>query len=311
MADAAPATPTTEGGAPPEQPKVEPKPEAVETPAKSVEGKPAEEPKKPEPRFYERKVNGRIEKIPAEAVDAAAQALGLSPNEILSASQLKRAAYERFEQAEKTRKEVEALRGIKDPWKLAQTMAGLDDAALDAAAEQRLIAKLQREAMDPAQRQLLEEREKIAKERAALEAERAKQSEQVLTQQAAAIRERLEPLVIDAIEKAGLPKTPDAVRAVVNELERQHRFGLPLDPTQAASDAREQFFRPSVSMLKNLPAEAIVRELGKEKYAELLRYSLTQKGEKPAEKPAETPKPAAKERAWMSEKEWRQRFGGI
>lgn len=297
------ATPTESGGAQPAEPQVEPTIEAppAETPAESP---------KAEPKFYERKVNGKVEKIPAEAVDAAAEALGLTPAEILSTSQLKRAAYERFEAAEKTRKEVEALKAIKDPWKLAQAMAGLDDAALDDAAEKRLIAKLQRDTLDPAQRQLLEEREKLAKERAEIEAQRKAQDDHLLAQQAQVIRDQLEPLVIEAIEHADLPKTPDAVRAVVAELERQHKYGLPLDPAQAAAEARDKFFRPSLAILKKMPAEAIVRELGKEKYDELLRYSL-QKGEKPPVPPAEPDKtkPKTPERAWMSEKEWKQRFG--
>lgn len=304
------ATSTPPGETPPEAPKTEAKPESVETAAKPAEAKPEEKPAaKPEPKFYERKVNGKVEKIPAEAIDAAAAALGMSPSEMLSTSQLKRAAYERFEAAEKARKEVEALKGIKDPWALAQKMAGLDDAALDAAAEERLIKKLQREAMDPAQRALAEERDKLAKERAAIEEQKKAQAETVLSQQAQAVRAKLEPAIIEAVEKAGLPRTPDAVRAVVNELERQHKYGLPLDPAQAAIEAREQFFRPSLGILRSMPAEALIRELGKEKYEELLRYSIAKKPETTKTKPAEPAKPAAPERAYITEKEFKAKYG--
>lgn len=303
---AAVATPTPEGGA---QPKVEdPKPQVQEaidpTSGKPAEAKPKEE-APPAPRFYTRKVNGKEEQIPAEAIDAAAKALGLEPTEILSASQLKRAAYQKFEEAEKARKEVESLRGIKDPWKLAQQMAGLDDAALDKLAEERLIAKLQREAMAPEQRQLLEERERLAKERAEVEAAKKAHAEAQMTAQANAVRERMEPMIIDAIEKAGLPKTPDAVRAVVNELQKQHRFNLPLDVDAAVRDARGGFVQPTVAMLSKMPVEKLVELLGQEAVNGILRHSIAQKAgpQTVPAKPVENPAQGKPERYFMTPRE--------
>lgn len=306
--DTATATPTPPGGAQPEA--QDPKQQAAGEPIDATAPKPAEAKPPEPPKTYKRKVNGREEEIPADAVDAAAKALGLSPNELLSTSQLKRAAYERFEEAQKIQKQYERLRGIKDPWELAREMAGLDDGALDKAAEDRLIAKLQREAMPPEQRALAEERERIAKERADLDKQKAESQKAQVAQHAQALRESLEPKIIAAVEQAGLPKTTDAVRAVVVELERQAKYGLPIDPAQAAADVREQFFRPSLGILKAMTPEQIVAELGKEKWEEMLRFSIQQKtGAPPPQqpKPAEAPKQAAK--GYLTTKEWNALYG--
>jgi hypothetical protein len=310
MADTpATATPTPQGAVQPEQ---DPKPQAAgevidATGAKPAEAKPTEPP--PPPRTYKRKVNGQDEEIPAEAIDAAAKALGLNPNELLSVSQLKRAAYERFREAEKVQKQYEKFKDM-DPWQLARELKGLDDGALDKAAEDRLIAKLQRDAMPPEQRALAEQQEKLAKERAEFEKERAAQQEQVVSQQSQAIRAQLEPKVIAAVEAAGLPKTPDAVRAVVGELERQVKYGLPMDVEAAANEVRDQFFRPSLGMLKNMSPAQIVAEIGKEKFDELLRFSIEQQkgAPPPPQAPVET-KPKAPEKNWMSPQEWRAKYG--
>ena len=302
---AAVATPTPEGGAQPE-PRVDAPKTAELAPVDTTiarDGEKAPE-KPPEPRFYTRKVNGKEEQIPAEAVDAAARALGLEPNEIMSVAQLKRAAYQKFEEADKIRKQVESLRGIKDPWKLAREMAGLDDGALDKLAEERLIARMQREALDPAQREILEQREALAREKAEIDAQKKAAADAQMTAQAQAVRERLEPMVLDAIDKAGLPKTPDAVRAVANELTRQHRYGLPLDIDAAVRDAQAQFFQPVLATVAKMSPDQLVKALGKDAIDAILRHSLAQRNT-PAEPAKQTQPavPAKQERPYMTPKE--------
>jgi hypothetical protein len=308
MAETAATATPTDGGAQPEAQDTQP--QTLGAPSNdpkmtAPDAKPAAE-KPPEPRTYERKINGRVERIDADAIDKAAKALGLDPKEILTASQLKRAAYEQFEEARKIQKQMEALKG-KEPWEIARELKGLKDEDLDTLAEQRLIAKLQREAMDPAQRKDLEERERFDKERAAFEAERKAHQETQINQQAQVIRARLEDGVIQAIEKAGLPKTPDSVRAVVSELERQHRYGLPLDIEDAVASARGSFVDPVVGMIRNMSAEQIVRELGEAKFKELLAYSLQPKGAPAAPQqttPATDTAPPRRGRGYMTPKDW-------
>jgi len=301
------ATPTPPGEA---QPAPTQPAEVIDTTgAKPVDVKPPEPP--PPPKTYKRKVNGREEEIPAEAVDAAAKALGLTANELLSTSQLKRAAYEKFEEAQKLRAEYEKVKAIKDPWEAARAVAGLDDAALDKAAEDRLIAKLQREAMPPEQRQVVEAQERLARERADLEKQKAAYQEQVLAQEAQQVRSQLEPAILKAVEAAGLPRTPDAVRAVVSELERQMKYGMPFDVEGAVEETKAQFFKPSLSILKAMTAEQIVAELGPEKYAEVLKHSIAQKnGPTPVPTPPTAPVvPREAVKGYLTTKEWEKLYG--
>lgn len=305
MADTpAVATPTPDGGAQPEGGTQTPQTPAIDPTAQVTPPaeKPPEKPPepKPEPRFYERKINGKADKIPAEAIDAAAAALGVDPKELLSAAQLRAAGYERLEEARKIQKQMEALKE-RDPWDLAKELRGMDDAALDQLAEQRLIAKLQREAMDPAQRQVLEAQEKVAKERAALEAQQKEFAERQVAAQAQVYQERLETLMIDGVEKAGLPRTPAVMRAVAGELEKQHRFGLPLDIDDAIRSVQAGTVKPVVATLRGLPVDKLIAELGEDAYRAILAHSIAQKAGPTTPPTPPAAAPAAKPgKSWVS-----------
>lgn len=315
MPDAAPATapaapaeatPAATPAAPPSQ-----APAGKETAPATGEPK-APEVATPEPRFYDRKINGKAERIPADVVDAAAKALGLEPSELLRGSQLASAAYGKFEEARRIQAQFEAARKL-DPWDLAKQVRGLKDEDLDRLAEERLIAKLQREAqvaaLTPEQQDYERQRLKFEQDRRDFEKQKADAEQKAISEQAAVIRERLETDVIGALESAGMPKTPDAVRAVVTELERQHKYGIPLDVQAAVRDAQASFVTPTAAMLSKMPPEKLIALLGKDAYDAILRHSIAQKGAdtRPPVK-QEPAKPGEPKRTYLTTKEWDEAY---
>lgn len=294
---AAAATPTGDGGASPEGSDdgsgtadvagVAPASEKPNTgtPKPGADAAGAEKPVA-EPRTYKRKINGREETIPADAIDAAAKALGLDPQDLLNGSQLKKAAYERFEAARKEAERVERLKGLKDPRAIAREMLGMDEAAYRKHAEEFLLSELAREqqmaALTPEQQQYETQRQKFEAERAEFERQKAEAKEAQMVEQAQAAQARLEPAILGAIDKAGLPRTPAAVRAVVAELKAQVRYGLPLDVDAAVRDAQDGFVKPTAAILSKMPPEKLIELLGKDAYDGILRHSIAKKGEAPA-----------------------------
>lgn len=322
MADAAPtATPTT-GGASSEgttsaAPSTTTTPSQAAVPASTApsDGAPPtgqEAAPATEPRVYERKINGKVEKLNADEIDKAAKLLGLEPQDLLRGSQLAKAAYEKFEAARKLQDQFDGLKG-KDPWSLAREIHGLDDAALDKLAEQRLIAKLQSEArlaqLTPEQQQYERERMEYERQRSEFQAQQKAAQEQAMAAQATEVRNRMEPMIIGEMEKAGLPKTPQAVRAVVAQLEVQHRYGIPLDFAAAVRDAQSEFINPTAAVLGKMTPEQLVKVLGKEAVDGILRHSISQKPN-PAATPIQPGPTPAKEpsRTWLTTKEWNDQY---
>ena len=305
MADvAAAATPTT-GGASSEGSSTAPQTDTA--PSLGGDTTPKVE-AAPEPRTYERKINGKSEKISADEIDKAAKLLGLEPSDLMRGSQLAKAAYEKFEAARKIEQQYARYKD-QDPWTIAKEIRGLKDEDLDGLAEQRLIAKLQREAqlsqLTPEQQQYERQRIDFERQRMEFQAQQKAAQEQALASQATEMRGRMEPAIISEMEKAGLPKTPQAVRAVVDQLQTQHKYGIPLDFAAAVRDAQEQFITPTSAILSKMSPEALVKALGQDAVNAILRHSIAQKGG-PQSQPIPTgpaPTQAAPNRG-MSPKEW-------
>jgi len=308
---AAAATPTTDGGAQPAEPQ---DPKAIAPETAKAETEPKKEEAAPEPRFYERKINGKAEKIPADVLDKAAEVLGLDPAELLRGTQLAKAAYSKFEEARKLQAQWEAAQK-EDPWGLAKSVKGMTDEQIDEMAIQRVIAKMNREAelekLTPEQRAYEAKRQEIEARAKDVERREAAIKEQVLSQQAAAVRDRLEPMIIGAIEKAGLPKTPEAVRAVVSQLELQHKYGIPLDVDAAVREAQSGFVEPSAAMLSKMGPEQLIKMLGKEAVDAILRHSVSAKQAAPVAAPVIATTKTGDEKPYMTPKELKARLDAI
>lgn len=316
---AAPSAPTSSAPAPTSTPATSTPssaPSATQAPSQATgaapeqQGQPAAP---PQPRTYKLKVNGNEQAVPADAIDNAAKALGLKPEELLRGSQLTRAAYERMEAAAKEAQRIEALKAKakENPWAVASELAGLKDEEIDQLAEKRLLERLQREAMSPEQRRIAE----LEAERQRLQAERDEQvktqQQQAMEQQTKAAVQHFNQTIPKAMESAGLPKTTESLRLVADHLKRQLSIGLQPDVAYAAQEVRQFLDQRNAAVYRAYSPQQLEQLLGKEAIDNLMRYRIEQAKGAPAQppppKPPETPKPAGK--SYLTPKEWDALYG--
>lgn len=202
------------------------KPDAKAKPAAKPESK-----KDEKPRTYTLKANGRETAVPADAIEAAASAMGVDPSMLLRGAQMFRAGQESKREAAEAAKKAAALEAkLKtDPRAALVEMLGPD--------------KFSTLAIDVV-RQMMEEEElqksnpqEIARRKAAAEVERlqaeadklskAKESEEAKAY-AAQVEDRLGTDIRDVLEAGKLPKDPYVVKRLA---------ALMLDHMDAGGDA--------------------------------------------------------------------------
>jgi hypothetical protein len=169
-------------------------------------------------------------------------------NALRKRKELDRAAFAKFEEAAKIRKQLESLRE-SDPEEFFK-LRGIDPL-------EYAIQKLQREVAlkeaTPEQRALMEAQAKIQ----ALEAERQQFQTQREQQEDAAVREqfvaKLDKELPAAVQKFGLPTDPVIFRSVAGVIADQLRSGIPEDAEAAAevvADAYRATFKTHAATLK-------------------------------------------------------------
>ncbi len=179
------AAPVTQNTPPPTS-----QPTAPETKAPS---QPAPTP----PEMFEVKVNGKVVKM--------------SRDEVLGHASMSHAAQAKFEEASKSRKQVESIisRAKSNPIEaLMDPALGLTKDQIRDAFEKWYSAEyIDPETLTPEQRKLKEAESRLKKyeddEKAKLDKEKTDQEEQLTARQ----REYLQGQIIEAIDKSGLPKT--------------------------------------------------------------------------------------------------------
>lgn len=313
MPDAIPAATepaAAPAGATPEPAPTPQTPEPGATPQSAAA--PSSEPKpEPQPQTYKLVVNGQervISEEQAQHITQAAAALGMTPQEFIQASQLKAAAYQRFEESARMRRETEALlANLKGSTREALRRAGVDPREFARAEIEAAIAEQQQleeeAALPPRVRAALEKARALEQEHAKLQAEAKQRQAAQLQGDAKAHFDRWNAELPAAMEKAGLPRTPEATRLVLAKMETMIKAGVPLDVGFAAAKAAEELQSRNFSLLGKMSPEAIVKALGQDAYNALLRHSVQAAGgTKPA--PA-TPKPPEQKngRRWMTEAE--------
>lgn len=249
------------------------RPEPSSKPAKpAAEAKGEGEPEKPEAakekpakRTYRQKVNGRDEELDAEEVDRLASRLGLPAQELLSATSLQRAAYERMQEAAKLRREAEQAIEIlrKDPFEAAKR-AGLDEAKLEELVQRRALELYQREfdpqtgkPLTPEQRQALDWRSRAeAADRDKEEREKADRTREE-EQAAEEMRGRWVRTIVGKLEQAKLPKSMTArVAAHMADLIGADRSVNPEDVVDDAAElAAQDLEQESATIFGDMPWE--------------------------------------------------------
>jgi hypothetical protein len=223
--------------------------------------------------------------------------------------QLARAAKKRMAEAQDAkRKAFELVQGFeKDP---ASILKRLGPKGYEYA-EQVLLEKLQNEMMSPEQRKLAEYEAKIKQYE---DLERSQKEEQEKAQQQALETkhaEHYQKVIIEALDKSGLPKTPDMAKRAAYLLQKNLELGLDLD----ASDLVSEMKKDVLSMVKGLVGSAegdqLLEILGQDTAKKIRRHdiqTIKQKqlnGVKPIYQGSPAPQ-TSKKKGYVSFDEWQE-----
>jgi hypothetical protein len=267
----------------------------------------------PAPKTYKRKINGQDVEIPSEHVDALARTLGLKPDEFLSGVSLHRAAYQKFEEAAKLRREMDEARKAqegkpKDP-RIAQLVQQHGMAEDDAAAFLRVQDLYQREQQTPEQRQLADERKRREELEAKVKAdEDGRKKSQAEAAQKVEI-DRLNREIPEAVKKVGLPATPRVGRIMVEKMLAMARAGVQPNPVEAAHAALGDLRAETKGLLGDMDGAGIETFLGQDAVRKLTEHLTARLRGAPAPTLAAVPKTVeAPKQTMLSVDEWRAKY---
>ncbi|MBN1442841.1 MAG: hypothetical protein JXA90_09030 [Planctomycetes bacterium] len=190
------------------KPRTEPAKEPEE-PAEGEEGEEGKD-KPPEKRTYKHKVLGEERELDADEIDRVAASIGVDPRELLGAASLKRAAYERMQEAARLRRPAEELIALArtDPLRALQ-VAGLPEEKLNEIIQRRVLELYSAE-YDPGTGQPLS-----AEQRQALQWKKRAEAAEATQRQAAEHARRVEEHQEAETTRARWVKT------IVGELEKR------------------------------------------------------------------------------------------
>lgn len=256
---------------------------------------------KPEPRRFKVKIDGSEQEVDEE--------------ELLRGYQRSTAAARRLEEAAKARKELEAREAalkkrFEDPrvLKAAQEW-GLEPE--DAAAVLRARELFEETQLTPEQRALQDERKRREEaERKAKEYEE-QQTRAKLDAETQAEIGKLNREVLEAADKAGLPKSPRLGRMMLQHMRTMADAGQTPDAHESARFVMDSLRTEVPHLIGGMNDEQIVGFLGKPVIDRILAWSVARaKGQAPAPAPAPEVKPDAERPrpSFLSVEEWRKQY---
>lgn len=232
-------------------------------------------------------------------IDGAEEELNLEDEgtlkKVLQAYSKSKGADKRFQEANLLRQQAQA-----ETEKMKQLAAALKTKPaevlkalgvdFDRLAEERLMARIEREKMPVEKRLELEYQEKLA-----LLEQKATRSEQ-LAQQAQLEREtaiqqqRLEAEIMGALEAAPLlPKSPMSVKRIAFNLEQAMKHGVDMTVQEAAKMAEMEYEGDADGYLRSAKAERLYEKLGPAVVAELIKLHTAKGGQTPPALPQPPP----------------------
>jgi hypothetical protein len=221
---------------------------------------------KEEIRKLKGKVNGReVEWTEAEAIRRA---------------QLADAADEKFREASEMRKQAEQFFELlrTNPKQVLMHPELAKAINMRELAEEYLSTELQREMMDPKDRELEDLRKwKTEQEEARKAAEQEQmtkaQQEELRQHQQRAARE-IDRQLTEVLQKADLPKDPEVVKRVAELMYQAGQKGYELDPQTAVDIVRERSQSYLQSLTSRMEGEALVKFLGEDLVKKLRKHDL-------------------------------------
>lgn len=223
--------------------------------------------------------------------------------------QLARAAKKRMSEAQGLKKEAyQIIEQYKnDPIGL---MKALGPKGYDIA-EQLLLEKLQGEMMTPEQRQMAELQQKLARyeQQEKEQKEKAEQEEMQALEMKQA--EHYQKVIIDALDKTGLPKDPALAKRAAFLLKKNLELGLDLDAADLAQEIKQEVIGTLKAVAGSSEAQQLLDLLGPDIAKKIRKHDLEQLKSKKMQGVKHTsqsamPSFAKPKRGYQTQEEWQE-----
>lgn len=148
------------------------------------------------------------------------------------------------------------------------------------AAERYLLEQIQEEMLDPKDKELRDLKkfkEEIEKERETAK-EAAKRKE--LEAQEAKYAEDFQKTIISALDKSGLPKSPESIKRMAQVMSKNLELGLELTPDELAHEVKNDLQGMLKSLIKEASGDQLVAMFGEDIANRIRKYDIQKLQEK-------------------------------
>jgi hypothetical protein len=269
------------------------------------------------PKVYRRKINGRDVEVPATiSIEEAAKLYGMTADDYLRGPDLMRAAYAKFEDAAKARKEAEAQaaqyrKRYEDPRVSALRQQDPSMTEEDAWALVRTQELYDRAQQTPEQRAFADEKRRREELEAKLKGQEESQRKAQAEAETKAYAGQFEKQIITALNETKLPRNPLVGRMIIEKMQTMAKAGAIPDARAAAASVAASLRGDTQSMLTAMEPAALTAFLGPQVVQAILQHEVEKargNGVQPP-RPPPVPEPAAPEKPnYLSPQEWQKLY---
>ena len=226
--------------------------------------------------------------------------------------QLARAAKKRMSEANLSKKEFfELTQKIqKNPLAMIESMG---DEGLELIEKMLWEKKIRQQTMSPEQIKQETMEQRLAKYEAQEKAQKEKEEDDTNAAIEAKEAQHYQKVIIDALDKSGLPKTPEMAKRAAFLLHKNLELGLDLDATELVAEMRKEVLDLVKSLVGSSEGEALLNLLGPETAKKIRKHDIAtlkakqiggQNPTKPLYQSANTA--AKKSRGYITQEEWQE-----
>ena len=186
--------------------------------------------------------------------------------------QLGHAAQKRMAEAKAAKaKAYEIVKAFEDD--PANILERLGPKGLEAA-EKFLMKKIQEQMKSPEEREYEMTKAELAKYKEQEKLAKEAEEKQKISAQEAKYAQEFQATIISALEKTGLPKTPDLVKRMAFIMSKNLELGLDLSPDELAQEVRKDQQELIKSLSKDASVEQLLEMLGPDIANKIRKYDL-------------------------------------
>ena len=186
--------------------------------------------------------------------------------------QLGHAAQKRMAEAKAAKaKAYEIVKAFEDD--PANILERLGPKGLEAA-EKFLMKKIQEQMKSPEEREYEMTKAELAKYKEQEKLAKEAEEKQKISAQEAKYAQEFQATIISALEKTGLPKTPDLVKRMAFIMSKNLELGLDLSPDELAQEVRKDQQELIKSLSKDASIEQLLEMLGPDIANKIRKYDL-------------------------------------